>query len=778
MAEEYNLIEERKRAEEQRKKDREEFEKRLNDLAARRDERMPSVDQIFLNENQIKDYQSRLTTNLDKREELRDYLLGLLFKSQKTQDPEVNPSTGDVTYTEGRRIKPITANTLANEAKQEDRRGKSKIGNFFRNIDYSLSDYKTRDMGVGANQQRQAMQLLDNLLKDQGTEIGRSINTQNTFAAKNAQINQKTDKDAADVALRTRALDQKDVAQGFGDVLRGIQVQGVQDMNKKKGALMDSQTEGQNLRNKFFAPYGSREYQDAFQLEKAANGGKDPDPAKVEERMNKSLLMKGLINMASKGGGSGSTRVSNNVRWSKDSQGREVAIPYTTSSQSTPGNNAGRGLLEEMAREKGLLNLRTPRTQMNGAPQVPQAQEQERPQMGGPTPQAQMNPMGASPIEAGVRAAQQAVPSMKAPRAVEKALSNVKDERKRTFLAEQAINYGLDAKQIAQDAKDQEIGKRFTIDYNPRVRQGEEGTGSDKTQDARAAKESYLTDINIFTNSLMKAAADGTLEKTLGMGGNWGDKIVSAAKTVNPLKSVFGITFNDSRDPTYDLKRIFPSGNWEDTDVKDFAIQYKKMISSLTATKQKQDTGLAAHVAEMENILATLPKTSDAPEVALTTMLTFAISERMKGYLTKTKGYSVEEADKLYGMVGDYIAPRVKMLSQKVLSAKARYANGEITNRADVAKEFSIADLDPDDIIGRAMEEKGIQFSKNLPISIRRLTPKENEPPMPQQQQRSQGPMVPPVGAPNTTKEVILQLLLDNGVMFSQDKLKRKLVNR
>ena len=730
-----------------------------------------SIEQMFLSPDQVKEYQGRLTKNLDDREKLRSFLMSFLKREGVDPTAPTDPSR-DYSIN-------MTPGMLAKEIKQKDREGKSGIGNFFRNIDYALGDGSGRDKASAEAQQKTAIMALQDILRDNGTEIRNTAKMQNDMVRDNNRA-----RTTAGTALGNMAAKQfgAETAASSGlvkDVLQGMQVQGVQDMNVKKGALMDSQTEGQNLRNKFFVPYGgSREYNDAFNLEKAANGGKEPDPQKVEERMNKALLLKGLIGMASRGGGSGSTRVSNNVRWSKDSQGREVAIPYTTSSQSTPGNNAGRGLLEEMARETGLLNLRTPRTQMNGAPQVPQAQEQERPQMDGPTPQAQMNPMGASPIEAGVRAVQQSVPSMKASRAVEKALSNVKDERKRTFLAEQAINYGLNAKQIAQDAKDQEIGKQFTIDYNPRVRQGEEGTGSDKTQDAKAAKADYLTDITSFSNSLMKAAADGTLEKTLGMGGSLGSKFVAGMKSINPLKSAFGFEFNTSKDPDYDLKRIFPSGNWEDTDVKDFAIQYKKMVSSLVATKQRQDTGLAAHVAEMENILATLPKTSDAPEVALTTMLTFAISERMKGYLTKTKGYSVEEADKLSGMVGDYIAPRVKMLSQKVLSAKARYANGEITNRADVAKEFSIADLDPDDIIGRAMEEKGIQFSKKLPISIRRLAPKENEPPRPQQQQRSQGPMVPPVGVPNTSKELILQLLLDNGVRFSQDKLKRKLVNR
>jgi len=705
MAEEYNLIEERKRAEEQRKKDREEFEKRLNDLAARRDERMPSVDQIFLNENQIKDYQSRLTTNLDKREELRDYLLGLLFKSQKTQDPEVDPTTGDVTYTEGRRIKPITANTLANEAKQEDRVGKSKIGNFFRNIDYSLSDYKTRDMGVGANQQRQAMQLLDNLLKDQGTEIGRSINTQNTFAAKNAQINQKTDKDAADVALRTRALDQKDVAQGFGDVLRGMQIQGVQDMNKKKGALIDSQTEGQNLRNKFFAPYGSREYQDAYQMEKAANGGKDPDPTKVEQRMNKALITKGLINMSSRGGG-GSSRTSTNVHWSKDAQGRDVPIPYTTSSQSSNNGGGNKGILEELARQAGVLNLRSPRTKMSGEPQMSQ----------------ETTPQSNRVTSALTSAARQVAPSIKAPRAVEKAIKNTTDENSRQWIASEAIKYKLDAPQIKEDERKRALGSTFVTDWNPKARQGYEGTGGGAEMIKRRELDTKLrSNLDTAGKFMLEAAADGTLEKVMGYGQGMGGRLTKIAEIMSP-SSIKNWLVPATEDPDYGLRRMFP-GLGQDEDSQRFRTQFAGMMAELGFDIQKDATGLQALGQEMERIKKMLPQSTDEPTVALTAMLNMAIKKRVEGHFLR-KGYSSEQATEMAAIAGDYVTPRIKSLTEKARSARAEYANGKIKNRADIAKQFSLTAFDPDDMIGAAVEAKGIPLEL-LPVQMRRLKPKE-----------------------------------------------------
>jgi len=687
MAEEYNLIEERKRAEEQRKKDREEFEKRLNDLAARRDERMPSVDQIFLNENQIKDYQSRLTTNLDKREELRDYLLGLLFKSQKTQDPEVDPTTGDVTYTEGRRIKPITANTLANEAKQEDRVGKSKIGNFFRNIDYSLSDYKTRDMGVGANQQRQAMQLLDNLLKDQGTEIGRSINTQNTFAAKNAQINQKTDKDAADVALRTRALDQKDVAQGFGDVLRGMQIQGVQDMNKKKGALIDSQTEGQNLRNKFFAPYGSREYQDAYQMEKAANGGKDPDPEKVQERINKTLLMKGIISRGARGNES-TTRTG--VTWGIDANNQKVPLPTTSTSTKA---NPYAAVFDDMVAKSGLL----------GGGQGSSSNSPVRQQL--------------------AQAAVQSRPEMRAPGIVNEAIKNTQDKNTRVAQATEALNLNLPPAQIKEDERRRRLGYRYTIDRNPNSPKGKDGVFASGGGIKDTNLSSNLrTKLNTGSHFMLEAGATGVLDKALGAGNNpiAADQKVGESFLPNFLTEKMA---PQSANPDVALRRLFP-GIDQDADTREFKVRFTQLMDGLGFDIQKDATGLQALGQEMERIKGMLPQTTDAPTIALSAMLTLATQKLVEGHLIR-KGYSPDDAEEVARLSGDYIAPRVSYLKDKVSATKkdlrAMYANGSIPPDA-ANKKFSVADLDPDDIIGEALSIKGRNFG-DIPIKIRKLIP-------------------------------------------------------
>ena len=75
-------------------------------------------------------------------------------------------------------------------------------------------------------------------------------------------------------------------------------------------------------------------------------------------------------------------------------------------------------------------------------------------------------------------------------------------------------------------------------------------------------------------------------------------------------------------------------------------------------------------------------------------------------------------------IAGDYVTPRIKSLTEKARSARAEYANGKIKNRADIAKQFSLTAFDPDDMIGAAVEAKGIPLEL-LPVQMRRLKPKE-----------------------------------------------------
>jgi len=679
-----------RKQEEERKRQEELYNSRISSASPN----STKIDQVHLSPEQVQEYKKRLGGNLDKREELRDYLLGLLYK--KTPDP-VDPNAD--------MFLERTPGKMAEEFKKEARQGKSKIGNFFRNIDYALGDGAGRDQKIASDQQSRAVQLLDNLLKDQGTEVERAMGMNNKLALATREADRKEKKDNVTTALAERGLGAKALDSIFANTNQSLKTGDILKTGEIKRAQMGAQTEGQNLRNKFFAPYGSREYQDAYQMEKAANGGKDPDPAKVEQRMNKALITKGLINMSSRGGG-GSSRTSTNVHWSKDAQGRDVPIPYTTSSQSSNNGGGNKGILEELARQAGVLNLRSPRTKMSGEPQMPQ----------------ETTPQSNRVTSALTSAAQQMAPSIKAPRAVEKAIKNTTDENARQWIASEAIKYKLDAPQIKEDERKRALGSTFVTDWNPKARQGYEGTGGGAEMIKRRELDTKLrSNLDTAGKFMLEAAADGTLEKVMGYGQGMGGRLTKIAEIMSP-SSIKNWLVPATEDPDYGLRRMFP-GLGQDEDSQRFRTQFAGMMAELGFDIQKDATGLQALGQEMERIKKMLPQSTDEPTVALTAMLNMAIKKRVEGHFLR-KGYSSEQATEMAAIAGDYVTPRIKSLTEKARSARAEYANGKIKNRADIAKQFSLTAFDPDDMIGAAVEAKGIPLEL-LPVQMRRLKPKE-----------------------------------------------------
>jgi len=319
-------------------------------------------------------------------------------------------------------------------------------------------------------------------------------------------------------------------------------------------------------------------------------------------------------------------------------------------------------------------------------------------------------------------AARQVAPSIKAPRAVEKAIKNTTDENSRQWIASEAIKYKLDAPQIKEDERKRALGSTFVTDWNPKARQGYEGTGGGAEMIKRRELDTKLrSNLDTAGKFMLEAAADGTLEKVMGYGQGMGGRLTKIAEIMSP-SSIKNWLVPATEDPDYGLRRMFP-GLGQDEDSQRFRTQFAGMMAELGFDIQKDATGLQALGQEMERIKKMLPQSTDEPTVALTAMLNMAIKKRVEGHFLR-KGYSSEQATEMAAIAGDYVTPRIKSLTEKARSARAEYANGKIKNRADIAKQFSLTAFDPDDMIGAAVEAKGIPLEL-LPVQMRRLKPKE-----------------------------------------------------
>lgn len=319
-------------------------------------------------------------------------------------------------------------------------------------------------------------------------------------------------------------------------------------------------------------------------------------------------------------------------------------------------------------------------------------------------------------------AAQQMTPSVKAPRAVQQAIKNTSNEGAREWMASEAIKYKLDASQIKEDERKRGLGGTFVTDWNPNARKGYEGTGGGAEMIKRRELDTKLrSNLDTAGKFMLTAAADGTLEKVMGYGQGMGGRLAKIAEIMAP-SSVKNWLVPATEDPDYGLRRMFP-GLGQDEESQRFRTQFAGMMAELGFDIQKDATGLQALGQEMERIKKMLPQSTDEPSVALTAMLNMAIKKRVEGHFLR-KGYSSEQATEMAGIAGDYVTPRIEALTKKAKNAKADYANKKIANRADIAKQFSLMDFDPDDMIGAAVEAKGIPLEL-LPVQMRRLKPKE-----------------------------------------------------
>lgn len=642
---------------------------------------------LTLSPEQIKEYQGRLTRNLDERDRLRDYLMG--FLERDTIDPTAphDPTRDFKTR--------LTANELADEMKRKDRKGKNPIANIFRNIDYALGDGRGRDLAIASGQQKLAIENLQTLLKDSGTEIRNTAKDQAGLVQNLLKLTQTGAATQGNLAAKQAQVEQNAVNSSHNNTMTGIKGNEILNLGGLKRDLLQSQVDI-NKHRLNYAPYGvgeSKEMRDAMTLVRLEKEGKTEEAAKLRQEMQATKMMNAILTQGSKPNESSSRTM---IHWDKDSLGRTVPIPYS-STTSKPDSPMQRAFKQLMA---------TGKIPMVGAAQ---AQSVENKGVNAATPSTLLG------------AAQGTQPSTRAAKAVTKAISNVQNEGLRQTLAADAIKYKLTPSQIEEDEKDRQLGKRYKIDWNPRAVKGLEGTGgsAEIRKDTRL-QANLRSNIDTATNSIMKAAVDGTLEKAMGLdfyaGKNVGSKIYAAMTTTIPDKLKGFVT--SSEDPDFALRRIFPNMG-QDSDTQQFRMQFKQFMSSIGFDIQKDSTGLQALGQEMERIKSMLPQGTDDPTVVMSSMLTLAVKKKVEGYLLN-KGYGQQDVEKIATLAGDYVAPRVSMLQNVVRDAKADYANHRIKDRNEIAKKFTFSQLDPDDIIGAALDAKGIPFEA-LPVQIRRI---------------------------------------------------------
>lgn len=574
----------------------------------------------------------------------------------------------------------------AKELKAKQRQGGNKVANFFRNIDYAVQGYGDRDQEVARDRSKDAATKLLMALTSQDSSLRNSISDQNKIAQKFAELDNK--KGVAGLKATTdmaRNQTSSDIA-----ATKAIQSGQMTDNNTartqseilKNKALTDRITLG----NTFYAPPNvGQDVARAAMIENLRKNGMGELADKIKAGGEGSAMLRSFLSAASKHTGPRTTTSTTSYR-DKDALGNTVEIQgLPRTSVSSQGRSP-------------ILDILGPALQQR-MPEVLQRLKSSPNMAGGP--------------QAGNQVAQDVV---------RKAFDRATSEGARRDIAAEAITKGLPKEQIAEDERLRRLNRNFVIDWNPNAPKGRPGTGGSAEQQKRRDLETKIqTNVDTGAKMLMEASATGLLDKVMGMDQGFGGRLIKGASAMAP-QSIKNWLIPSSDDPDYAFRRMFP-GWGQDEDSARFRTQFKSFMDALGFDIQKDATGLQALGQEMDRIKSQMPQITDDPTVALTAMLNLAITKKIEGSLLR-KGYDSPQVIELMGIAGDYVTPRLIGLVEKVKAAKSDYANGKIKNRAEVAKRFDLNDLSPDEILGAAIEEKGIPL-ENLPIKMRRLVPKK-----------------------------------------------------
>lgn len=638
---------------------------------------------LTLSPEQIKEYQGRLTTNLNKRDQLRDYLMS--FLERESLDPSGDPNAANLRTR-------LTPDILANEMKKRDREGKSKIGNIFRNIDYALGDGRGRDLGIAKGQQQLAVQALQDILKDSGTEIRNTVRDQAGLAQNLLRLTQTGAATQGNLAAKQAQVKQNAINSAHRNTMLGIQGNDILSMNPFKQELMKSRTD-LNKHQLDFAPFGrggTKEMQDAQIIMKLREKGKNEQADELERQLKEKKAMNYMMQMASKGG-FGTTR--EQIIPGQDAKGN---VTYTKALASSQVNNPWRDKVEAMLAPSGKATSTVK--------------------------------YASAPIEETLtNAAKNATTPQKVSRIVNKAVGNAASANQKQHIATQAIMEGLTPEQIRNDAAKAKAGQRYVIE-DAAIAPGVTNTGMKKPgPQITKTKEMEAADRKINTSArfMIDAASSGVLNKAFGPQ----NRKLTAFKNLaeGTLPDWFSKKISPGGDdPSHTIDRILPDwSNAKDPEVRQFYNEYKSLILSSRSATTLKETGKALNESEIRQIMERLPQPSDTPEVALEKMVTFALTERVESYFAD-KNYDSEQIKKISGYVGDYISPRVKEISQKTKDALL----GKIPR--DSIK-YNFRHIDPEDVLGESlytyakkngMSLKDLEYSTGL--RIRRLIPDDD----------------------------------------------------
>ena len=252
--------------------------------------------------------------------------------------------------------------------------------------------------------------MLDNILKDQGTELGRAMSANNFLSNANTRNNQNAAKIA--VGAEQKMNDSASKAQNdmFRQLMDSQKFQVNKDLAEKRGEWLDAQTD----RAKKYAPLGQglpqemRAAQHLYQLERE---GKTEEANALRNEIRTAQVVKALINQGAKGN---ETTSRTGQTWGVDANGQKV--PLETTSTSTK-HNPSAPLFAQFA--QGILG---------GGGQNPLIQSRRIPQI---SPQSLM------------QAASQSAPETQAPQIVSQAMQRQIGQDTRKAQAAEAINLKL-----------------------------------------------------------------------------------------------------------------------------------------------------------------------------------------------------------------------------------------------------------------------------------------------------------------------------------------------
>jgi len=649
---------------------------------------------LSLSGDQIKEYQGRLTKNLDDREKLRGFLMSFLKREGIDPTAPTDPSR-DYSIN-------MTPGMLAKEIKQKDREGKSGIGNFFRNIDYALGDGSGRDKASAEAQQKTAIMALQDILRDNGTEIRNTMGDQAKLAKNWMELQQRGGKIQADNATKQAGVEQKALDSSYQNTMTGIRGNDMLSMNPFKQKLMESQVKvNENRALRPSVGMFSREMNEIMEIQRLRDAGEN-EKADLLDRELKKRKAAGLFNQLALKGGMDTERGQIIQGLSKD----------------------GNILTKEMRVGNKVIN--------------PWREALTKRLQGGDSPQGQASSTvtyaGAEPItQTLTNAARNATTPQKVAKIVDKAVGKATSDSQRQFIATQALTEGLTPKQIENDALRGKIGHRYTLeDLTPDdpsiVDTGIKKQG-EKTMNIAKEMENVSNKINTATRLVVDGASTGMLKKVFGAGNNWlstGNEFLEALP--------FGIGKNKSTasNLTHNVERIYPGiTKSSDPQVQQFANQLEALMISARAATNLEESGKALNEVEIEQAKSRLPKITDTPEVALQKILTYSLTAQMSGYLA-SKGYGIKQIQNVQKYLGDYLTPRINQITQRVQNAPAQSANGKYAKPQDAVKDISFREIDPEDIIGEGLYEfakkKGVNFkdiAKLAGVKMRRLVPDE-----------------------------------------------------